>query len=100
MLKTLVKTRKFNKETYKVYLVQPSYEGEKGYLDMEIEPYVFVETPENCLGYSDTVLFDSKGHGHTSYRYIQPWIVRELEKINKNIMDKINNGLCVPVIEK
>lgn len=100
MIKTLVKTRKFNKNTYKVYLVQPEYEGEKGYLGVEVKPYVYVETPENCLGYNDTVFFDKNGYGYGVHRSHAPWIMKELEKINQDIMDGIKNGLCVTVINE
>lgn len=86
MEKILVKTRKFNKEEYKVYLIKPSYDGETGVCGMEIEPYVQVETPENCFGYEDTILFNSIGYGYSLNRYHPNWIMRELEKINKKIL--------------
>lgn len=90
MLTMLVKTRKFNKEVYEVYLHQPEFEGELGCLGIEIDSHVSVKTPKNDFGYSDIVLFDKYGNGYTSHRYLQPWIIRELEKINKTIMDSIN----------
>lgn len=86
MEKTLIKTRRFNKETYKIYLIKPSYDGETGICGMEIEPYVQVETPENCFGYEDYVHFNSIGYGYCLHRTLPNWIMKELEKINKKIL--------------
>lgn len=88
MEERLIKTRKFNKETYKVYLCTPTYNGETGYLGVEIEPYVVVETPQNSFGYEDYVHFNSIGYGYCLHRTLPNWIMRELEKINRDILRK------------
>ena len=79
MKTTLVCTRKFNKEEYKFYLNEPEYVGEKGVCGIEIKPYVSVETPENCFGYSDTVLMNN-GKAYTLNRYLPLWILKKIEK--------------------
>ena len=86
MEKILIKTRRFNKETYEVYLCKPSYDGETGVCGIEVEPYVIVETPENCFGYVDTIHFNSIGYGYCLHRTLPNWIMRELEKINRNVL--------------
>lgn len=85
----LVMTRKFNKEEYKIFLNTPSYPGEKGILGIELDPYVEVETPENCFGYHDYVHFSHEdcSHGHTMWRYLQPWIIKKLEAVASKILD-------------
>ena len=70
--------RRYNKETYTFYINKPEYPGEKGILGIEITPYISVETPDNGLGYTDTVLFDN-GRAYTLHRYLAPWILRKLE---------------------
>ena len=84
MKTTLVCTRKYNKEEYKFFLNEPEYVGEKGCCGIEIEPYIHVETPENSFGYTDTVLFDN-GKAYTLNRYLQPWILKRIEKTMKQI---------------
>lgn len=79
MKTTLVCTRKYNKEEYKFYLNEPSYVGEKGIFNVEIEPYVSVETPENCFGYSDIILLN-RGKAYTLERYLPRWILKKIEK--------------------
>ena len=78
MEKNLLFTKKYNKETYKFYL-------NKGIGCFGIySEYISVETPENCLGYSDTVLFNH-GTPYTLNRYLQPWIMRKItDTIVKN----------------
>ena len=73
MEKTFLFSRRFNKETYNFYL----NEGE-GCLGIYSE-YISVETPKNCFGYSDTVLFNY-GESYTLHRYLPPWIKREIKK--------------------
>ena len=85
MFTTLICTRKYNKEEYKFYLNEPSYVGEKGVCGIEIEPYVSVETPKNCFGYSDTVLLN-RGKAYTLERYLPLWILKKIEKKMLNIM--------------
>lgn len=86
MTTTLLFTRKFNKEEYKFFINEPEYVGEKGVLGMEIAPYVHVETPNNGFGYADTVLMQN-GQAYTLHRYLQPWILKRIEKIMKQIQD-------------
>ena len=66
MEKTLLFTRKFNGETYKFFLNKGIY-----------SEYISVETPENCFGYTDTVLF-SHGKAYTLHRYLQKWILKAI----------------------
>jgi hypothetical protein len=86
MTTTLLFTRKFNKEEYKFFINEPEYVGEKGVCGIEIEPYVHVETPENGFGYVDTILMQN-GQAYTLHRYLQPWILKRIEKIMKQIQD-------------
>lgn len=86
MTTTLLFTRKFNKEEYKFFINEPEYVGEKGVCGIEITPYVSVETPDNGLGYTDTVLMDN-GRAYTLNRYLQPWILKRIEKIMKRVQD-------------
>ena len=87
MFTTLICTRKYNKEEYKFYLHEPSYVGEKGCCGVEIAPYIHVETPENCFGYSDTVLLNDN-NAYTLHRYLQPWILKKIEKKMIELMIK------------
>ena len=71
MEKIFLFARKYNKETYNFYL-------NKGVGCFGIySEYISVETPENCLGYNDTVLFNH-GMPYTLNRYLQPWILRKI----------------------
>ena len=88
MKTTLVCTRKYNKEDYKFFLNEPEYVGEKGVCGIEIEPYVSVETPENCFGYSDTVLLN-KGKAYTLNRYLPRWILKKIEQKMLDIMQNM-----------
>lgn len=85
MITTLICTRKYNKGEYKFFLNEPSYVGEKGVCGIELEPYVSVSTPENCFGYSDTVLLNH-GKAYTLNRYLPRWILNCIEKRMLNIM--------------
>lgn len=87
MFTTLICTRKYNKEEYKFYLHEPSYVGEKGCCGVEITPYISVETPDNGLGYTDTVLMNY-GKAYTLNRYLQPWILKKIEKKMIELMIK------------
>ena len=71
MEKALLFTRKFNGETYKFFLNKGI-----GCLGIYSE-YVSVETPENCFGYTDTVLFNH-GKAYTLHRYLQNWILKAI----------------------
>ena len=83
---TILFTRKFNKEEYQFFIHEPEYIGEKGICGIEITPYIAVVTPDNGLGYTDTVLFDN-GKAYTLNRYLQPWILKRIEKIANRIRD-------------
>jgi len=85
MFTTLVCTRKYNKEKYKFFLNEPEYVGEKGCCGIELKPYVHVETPENGFGYADTILLYD-GQAYTLHRYLQPWILKQIEKKMKEII--------------
>jgi hypothetical protein len=80
MIKELAFTRKHAGEVYKFYTIKPEYEGETGCLGVEIIPYVQVETPENCLGYSDTILLGHTNTAYTLHRYLPPYILHAIEK--------------------
>ena len=71
MEKALLFIRKFNGETYKFFLNKGI-----GCLGIYSE-YVSVETPENCFGYTDTVLFNH-GKAYTLHRYLQNWILKAI----------------------
>lgn len=73
MNKTLLFTRRFNKETYKFY-----HNSGVGCLGIYSE-YYSVETPENCFGYNDTILFNH-GEPYTLHRYLAPWIKQACKK--------------------
>ena len=71
IMKELLFTRKFNKETYKFFL-------NKGVGCFGIySEYISVETPKNCFGYTDTVLFNH-GKAYTVNRYLQNWILKSI----------------------
>lgn len=91
MKTTLICTRKFNKEEYKFYLNELEYVGERGVCGIEIEPYVSVETPESCFGYSDTVLMNN-GKAYTIHRHLPLWILEKIEKKMNDIME-VHYGL-------
>lgn len=88
MKTTLIKTRRFKKESYLFYLNEPEYKGEKGPIGIELSHYVSVKTPENCFGYTDTILFTNSGEAYTLDRYLQPWILKECEKVSAKILDQ------------
>lgn len=91
MLKKHLFTRKHGGEEYKININLPQYAGEKGILGIEVDPYISIETPENCLGYSDTVLFNRKdGKAYTLNRYLQPYILKALERQTEKIRDRID----------
>lgn len=89
MKRELLFVRKHNKEEYKFYLNKPIYPGETGIFGIKLKPYISVETPENDLGYTDTVslseVWDNDAKKcklvvYTTHRYLQPYILRALEK--------------------
>lgn len=74
MLKKLVMIRKHAGEEYHIYVNLPQYHGETGIFGLEQDAYVSIETPENCFGYSDTVLFDKRyGRPYTLSGNIEEW---------------------------
>lgn len=81
MTKELIKTRKIDNGLYNFFLNKPSYLGETGCCGIEIEPYITIETPENCFGYNDTLLYDNRnGVLYTLHRYLPKWIKNQLLK--------------------
>ena len=91
MLKKLLFTRKHGGEEYKININLPQYDGEKGIFGIEEDAYISIETPENCFGYSDTVLFDRRyGKAYTLHRYLQPYILKALERQTEKIRDRID----------
>ena len=84
MIKELVLTRKYAGENYYYYLNKPEYTGETGVCGMPITPYISCITPENSFGYTDTVLLNTDNEGnktaYTLHRYLQPWILKKIEK--------------------
>lgn len=86
MKEITVATRKYLGETYTFILNIPSYDGETGCLGIEINPYITVETPENCFGYADYFHYDRLYKtGHYSWRYHPAWITKKIiETCNRN----------------
>ena len=95
-------TRKHAGEEYKFYINTPSYAGETGICGVEITPYVSVETPNNGLGYTDTILltdvrvFDEDGYflhfekrAYTLNRYLPNYILKAIEKQMIDLLKKI-----------
>lgn len=85
MKTTLVCTKKYDKQEYKFFLCEPEYVGEKGVLNMELEPYIWVETPANAFGYTDVVLL-YRGRAYTLERYLPLWILKKIEQKMLDIM--------------
>ena len=81
-------TRKIYGETYTFYLNAPEFEGEKGICGVEIEPHISIETPENCFGYNDTVLFNY-GVPYTLNRRLGRHVLSELTKTAKRLAKKL-----------
>lgn len=93
MQQKLIKTRKIDGEEYKFILELPSTNGEKGCLGLEIDPTIFVITPENSFGYTDIARFYKyKFTGvigcSTQERYLQKWIKKELVKTYTSLAKK------------
>ena len=87
-------TRSYNKEEYIFYKLVPEYAGEKGILGIEVEPYIKVITPENGLGYTDTVLLDSSSKkAYTLNRYLPKWILKKIEIAMLKEEEKIWNEI-------
>ena len=82
MKTTVFKTRKFNGEVYTFNLHTPSFDGEKGYLGIELTPYITVDTPENAFGYTDTFIYSHKHkNGGYSWRNHPNWITKKIIEI-------------------
>lgn len=90
MLKKHLFTRKHGGEEYKININLPQYTGEKGIFGVDVDAYISIETPENCLGYTDTVLFSRNGKAYTLNRYLQPYILKALERQTEKIRDRID----------
>jgi len=78
-----IKVRKFNKEAYIFKYNTIITKGSEG-------SYISCKTPENCLGYSDTILLTSTGEAYTLLRYLPKWILKRIEKI----MQELTNQHC------
>lgn len=91
MLEKLLAIRKHKGEEYRIYINLPQFEGEKGICGVEEDAYISITTPKNCLGYTDTVLFDRRnGKAYTLNRYLQPYILKALERQTAKIRDRID----------
>ena len=84
MIIETIATRKYNGETYTFKLNKPEYIGETGVCGIELTPYISVETPDNGLGYTDTVLFNYSV-AYTLNRYLQPWILKRITDVYKRL---------------
>ena len=104
MLRITFATRKYQKELYTFVLNLPSFEGEKGCCNVEISPYITVDTPENWCGYNDTFMYNSiTKNGYYLHRVHPNWITKKiievcnryyttiLEKFYNNAYDKNGN---------
>ena len=69
-------TRKVNKQPFK-FIQKTSISCITG----KPYKYLIIDTPENCLGYTDTVLFSSSGQPYTLHRYQPTWVLNKLKQI-------------------
>lgn len=91
MIEKLIAVRKHGGEKYKIFVILPEYNGETGIFGIEEDPHIRIETPENCFGYSDTVLFDNRyGKAYTLHRYLQPYILKALERQTEKIRNRLD----------
>lgn len=92
MKKTEIKTRKLEGEIYTFILNEPEFKGEKGVLNIEIDPYIHVITPANCFGCYDFILFNKNRNGEiyavSQYRNHPNWILKQLTKTYKILAKK------------
>ena len=90
MQTTLFKTRKFDGGAYEFYLHEPSFEGEKGVIGIELTPYITVKTPENSFGYTDTFFYNHRENsGYYSWRYHPHWITKKLIEVCRKFADSL-----------
>lgn len=82
-MRTVIKTRRFNKETYTFEL-----NTTVSWIDGTERKYISCSTPENCFGYEDHILLNSKNQAYTLHRYLPDWILRECEKIMIELQKK------------
>lgn len=91
MIEKLIAVRKHGGEKYKIFVILPEYDGEAGVFGIEEDPHIRIETPENCFGYSDTILFDNRyGKAYTLHRYLQPYILKALERQTEKIRNRLD----------
>lgn len=92
MEKITLFTKRIKKENYIIVLNKPTEEGEVGCCGLPVLPYISITTPENCFGYSDSILYN-RGDPYTLHRYCPAWILKELTKtiIKKGYFEYINN---------
>jgi hypothetical protein len=96
-----IKTRKFEGLEYVIHVDTIHYTS-KNYGVDEFDTHVYIETPENCLGYTDTLFLYKLGHfekcnysvdGYylvNQWRKTPTWIKKELLKtlkVNKLLND-------------
>ena len=74
-MKQLLFERKINGEVYKFYR-----DTLVSWVTREEVYYYTVETPENCFGYPDVVMFNQSAHKpYTLWRYLAPWKLKKIE---------------------
>lgn len=86
----LFKQYKIKGETYNVYL-----QDIISWIDDEKRVLMIVETPANALGYNDYIHFNNRNgnlYGLTSYRYLQPYIMRKFEKVLLKFIEDLKKG--------
>ena len=101
-MKKIIK-RKYNKETYTFYLNE-----NLNHFTNEIEKSIVVRTPENSLGYVNTIMLHKKNdleiklelqngakevniyEAYATTRYIPKWILKQVEKKMLYLNDKID----------
>lgn len=92
MARIKIATRKIDKKEYQFYL-----DTVNSWVDGEETPYIIIETPPNGLGYEDYILMSAQGHLYTTNRYLQPWILKQLEGTYRRLAKK-NNVWVTPFL--
>lgn len=80
-MKDVLQTRKYDGETYTFHMNEMI-----SWATNESVKYITCETPENCFGYRDTVMYD-RGVAYTLHRHLQPWILRKIKTQIERLMD-------------
>lgn len=97
MISIKIATRKYEGEEYTYYLNVPSYDGENGVLNVEINPHITVDSPANCFGYVDTFIYNSrKKSGYFQDKCHPNWIKRKIietcGRLEEKALDKYYYG--------